>query len=433
MSRNVTHLQHTGRPVVIVDPFSSGDEWAPAFAARGSGAVAILSSPGIQDAYRTHPLRPEDFSAVHLWSDSLVDRLRTLDPLCVLPGAESGVEIADHLSALLTPQYANTPALAGARRDKGLMQAAVAAAGLPVIRSLATDDEQQAQEWLHDSGLAGRPLVLKPPKSGGTDGVVLVEAGTDWRPAFRRLLGGINALGAVNEAVLIQEYVTGTEFAVDTVSYDGAHTLCGIARYSKARHGHRIALYDRVEFVPHDARAHDRLVGYVHEVLNALGIRWGAAHTEVIMTADGPRFVECGARLHGGGQPELARLGSGSSQVDRLADAFTSGGTMEGDYRQTRTVMSVFLSSHVEGTLENTAAMKACSGLPSHFRTAMARSDGDAVPLTTDLFSILGMVVLAHEQREQVMADYRAVQRFAEQLCIRPTETANTVGASRDR
>ncbi|MFF5019728.1 ATP-grasp domain-containing protein [Streptomyces sp. NPDC001165] len=418
-------------PAVIVDPFTSGDEWAPAFAQRDVPAVAVISSEGARAAYSARGLRPDDFIEVHAWSPGLVERIRTLRPLCVLPGAESGVEIADRLSAELTPSLANDPALAGARRDKGLMQEAVAAAGLPVMRTLATDDAARVREWLRATGMEDRPLILKPPASAGTDGVTLVPAGADWRPAFDALLGRVNRLGDVNRTVVVQEYVTGTEFVVDTVSYAGRHTLCGIARYTKHTGDGVVARYDSVEFVPYDGVKHSSLVSYAYGVLDALGIRFGAGHIEIIMTANGPRLVECGARVHGGGQPELARLGSGSSQVDRLADAFcTDGQEMAGQYEQARTVLSVFLSAPAAGALENTAALARAATLSSHYCTNVNHADGDIVARTTDLFSTLGMIVLAHDRRSQVMSDYAAVRELERQVRVRTV--AAPQGASRD-
>lgn len=43
----------------------------------------------------------------------------------------------------------------------------------------------------------------------------------------------INGLGGVNEGALIQEFLDGTEYVVDTVSRGGVHRVCAIWEYDK--------------------------------------------------------------------------------------------------------------------------------------------------------------------------------------------------------
>ncbi|CAN0568388.1 unnamed protein product, partial [Laminaria digitata] len=43
----------------------------------------------------------------------------------------------------------------------------------------------------------------------------------------------VNGIGGVNEGALVQEYLDGTEYVVDTVSRGGVHRLCAIWEYDK--------------------------------------------------------------------------------------------------------------------------------------------------------------------------------------------------------
>jgi hypothetical protein len=118
-------------PAIIVDPYSSGAQLAPAFAARGVDTVAILSAPQPPSVYASS-YRPQDFLQVMIDDgdlETLVTRVRSLRPRCVLAGCESGVELAERLAPLVVPEVANVAALAGARRHKGQMADAVALSG----------------------------------------------------------------------------------------------------------------------------------------------------------------------------------------------------------------------------------------------------------------------------------------------------------------
>ncbi|MFD0382586.1 hypothetical protein ACFQ2B_09830 [Streptomyces stramineus] len=101
----------TGKPIVIVDPFSSGGLYASAFAAEGLTAVAVISYPEIPAAYAA-AFEPGDYTEVLTYDGdfgALVARLRALDPLGVLPGTEIAVEFADALAAEVTPAWPTTP------------------------------------------------------------------------------------------------------------------------------------------------------------------------------------------------------------------------------------------------------------------------------------------------------------------------------------
>jgi hypothetical protein len=53
------------------------------------------------------------------------------------------------------------------------------------------------------------------------------------KKGFDKINGAINGLGVVNEGVLIQEFLEGTEYVVDTVSRDGVSKVTAIWEYDK--------------------------------------------------------------------------------------------------------------------------------------------------------------------------------------------------------
>src|SRR4029450_9890186 len=117
-------------------------------------------------------------------------------------------------------------------------------------------------------------------------------AGQAWRPYFDQIYGTVNDLAIRNDAVLVQEFAEGTEYLVDSYSVDGRHGLVDVCRYTKVQRGDRIGIYDLVDFIEPDHPETLAVWPYIQRVLDAVGIRNGCAHTEVILTADGPRFLE---------------------------------------------------------------------------------------------------------------------------------------------
>lgn len=412
-------------PAVIVDPYSASSALAPGFTERGVPVIAVLNGSGPPPTLAP-TWRPGSFDVVHVhgteFGGDLARLARTVAgyrPRCIVPGNETGVELADALAAAVTPAQANVAGLASARCDKWHMARAIRAAGLPCLRQTCTDDMEVAQQWLRDTGLGEERLVVKPPKSFGTDNVHLVLPGQDWRAPFAAILGQVNVAGQRNEAVLLQEFASGTEYIVDSYSVRGRHGLVDVCRYTKASRGDRIGIYDCVDFLPPGDPAVAPLQDYTWQVLDALGIRNGAAHSEVMLTADGPRLLEVGARFAGAAHQELTRLATDDSQLDRTVRHWLDGAFRD-SYELLRHVRIAFLSAPRAGILRNVEVFDSAAGLRTVHAARVPHSSGDRVPETTDLFSTLGHVIFVGKQMAELEADYRAVKKMESNLRVDP-------------
>ncbi|MGX7826209.1 ATP-grasp domain-containing protein [Actinokineospora sp. 24-640] len=419
---------NTAATVVVVDPYSSGDQLAPALRAAGLVPVAVITSDPPPPIF-AGCVPTEDFARVVVHGPSVADtadRLRHLAPLAVVPGAESGVELADRLAALLTPALANDPARTDARRHKGAMGQAVAAAGLPCARQVCTGDPEEVAAWIARDGLAGVDLVMKPPKSAATDNVIRVRAGDDWRAAFHAVLDKRDKFGEINTEVVVQELLVGTEYVVDTVTADGVHTVVNICRYRKLDIGDHMAVYDYVEWLPSDTPGHDTLTAYTAAVLDAVGMRFGAAHNEIMLTADGPRLIEVNARLAGGGTPRFAREATGDSQVDRMVRYCAGDRDIPAGYDLHKTVWAVLFMARTGGIVRNAEEYERIRDLPSAHLCSVKVRNGDHVPVTRDLVDshTLGFAILSHESPEQVAADHAEIRRIEQRLRFDPIPPA---------
>lgn len=422
-------------PAVIVDPYSSGALLAPAFAARGIEVVAVLTAERPPDVY-AGSYRPADFP-IRMVATSDLDRLAgevaALGPRCVLAGCESGVELAEELAPRVVPQVSNVAALAAARRHKGAMAAAVAAAGLPGIAQICTSDPAQVAQWIHLSGLTGRDLVIKPPKSASTDGVTLVPGGQGWRSVFERLIGTTNRLGLRNDVLLVQEYATGTEYVVDTVSVAGRHTVTDVCRYAKITQNGHMAVYDTMEWIgPHEPEVAE-LVGYARRVLDAVGMRFGPAHIEIMLTSQGPRLIELGSRAHGGGQPEFCLNATGDSQIERTVRSFTEPTPVPDSYELRSHTMVVFHRVAADVVVTDIAPFAEIDSLASCLVSQRHVRTGDRLSTTKDLFGSLelGFVVLSHRNRDQVLRDYARIRELESIVFASSRPHAFPVGCSR--
>ena len=164
------------------------------------------------------------------------------------------------------------------------------------------------------------PLAILKPTRGAAS--MDVFAATDLQEAeasFRAIWnspshGGSDENDGSNSKVLVQEYLTGDEFAVDTVSLNGEHKVLAVWKYDKrAVNGQRAPVVyfstilqplfppDEEHTTENGEMAANYVVDYAIDVLNAVGLRDGPAHTEVKYDSQsnlGPVIVEVNARWH---------------------------------------------------------------------------------------------------------------------------------------
>ena len=404
------------RPVIIVDPLSSGIELAPAFKARGIPAIAVtFKSDWVGFGMK---VQTSDFVEIIPDQLNLVEVLRQYNPIAIIPGTEEGVPLAEHLTDTLTPGFANDPKKSLHRSHKALMQKALEEAGVPALKTLNASSENEVETWIKENELVDSSLIIKPPMSAGSDKVFHISAKENWKTAFNRVLTEPSKItGKVSETVVVQEQAIGTEFAVGTVSAKGKHYLAHLIKYNKTSSHDRKTVFDYVEFVPYSEVGHGELFDYTQKALGALGIRWGAAHTEIMLTEKGPRLIESGARMCGGPVVGFAREATGCSQADKLVEIYADGDVLTKKYSFKKSVVPVFLKSPAKGTISNVEALAEISKLPTLLNEYIWFKNGDLVPETVDYLTSIGIIALAGD-RERILLDYKKIRNMESKLVI---------------
>ncbi len=307
------------------------------------------------------------------WSGDIADMVEALhDVERVIAGSERGVNLADRLGeALGLP--GNGTRLSEARRDKARMIDQVGRHGIRVPRQIVSDSLVDIIAWIEKGG--HWPAVLKPRRAKGSNGVHLCASPEEAARAFHAVHGHVDRLGFHNETVLVQEFLVGREYVVDTVSHDGRHRLAALWAYGKPAPGFdSIGLLSTKELLPPDDALADMLLAFAVRVLDALEIRHGAGHCEIIVDGDGPALVEIGARLHGGPPAHLmCRAATGSSQLDLLVQSVLDpAGFLDNISRRytltSGTTMALLRDDDLRGQIEN---------LPSAQRIAWNAPPGD--------------------------------------------------------
>ena len=179
-----------------------------------------------------------------------------------------------------------------ARRNKYFMGEAVRAAGMRAVKQQLCRTSAELHDFLRTLTAVPFKCEVKPVQSAGSDDVFLCNHLDEAVIAFNRIAGKKNGLGIVNDGALVQEFLAGKEYVVDKVSCDGKHKLCAIWEYDKRPCNGAAFVYFGMKLMPADTEKSRALIEYADKVLDALDIKNGPSHMEVMWCTDGPCLVE---------------------------------------------------------------------------------------------------------------------------------------------
>lgn len=413
--------QNAGTPhkghVLIVDAVSSGALLAEALRRRGYNPVHVLSTPKM-DREIVESIHMDDFDVdkrfvYHENLERLVRETRHLNLAAVLPGGETGVNLADELAERLG-LVGNGTALTHQRRDKFLQIKACADAGIPVAQQALVST---LYDLYREAPALGLPLVLKPRDAAAGFQVAIESNPWAIAHAFYSTMTAENPLtGELIDKVLLQEYLDGKdEYVVDMAVHNGNAYITDVTLYKKIPFNGAPVVYESEDMLTLEKAQRLGLIDYALRVIAAVGIRNGAVHMEIKMTSKGPRLVEVGARMAGGEFPVMVERATGENPVDAVLDAYLDPDAFYARLQRPRKMLPgkiVYMLNSKTGILRDLPYLKTIEALPSFFRKKLnVRIDKRIVP-TTNFFNYPGQFELVHEDPAVVERDYQTIREL---------------------
>ncbi|MBV6701281.1 ATP-grasp domain-containing protein [Kitasatospora aureofaciens] len=226
---------------------------------------------------------------------ALVRALHERQPVArVFTQAEAAQAVAGHLAdALGLPgNGARTTRLL---HDKPALRALLNAEGIGPVPTLTNPGREELRDFVKTHGAA----VLKPTMGSGSLGVRKIGSVDEVDPAWAwREEFGLDEFMA-------EQLLVGEELSVETFSVGGRHRVVAVTGKDT---GGGVVELGHVVPAQINAEELDAVRELVTAVLDAAGLVDGPAHTEMILTADGPRVVEAHSRRGGDRINDLVRL-----------------------------------------------------------------------------------------------------------------------------
>ncbi|MEV4635911.1 ATP-grasp domain-containing protein [Actinoplanes sp. NPDC049548] len=413
-------MSHPRPVVVLVDAYTSGKYLLPEFTALGAEVVHVQSTSELMASMPEPDLSGYAARIVHDDLAKTVEQLLPYAPVRVLAGQEPGVLLADALSRELGLPM-NDPGRSEARRDKYEMIEALRDAGLHCADQFTSGDVEGIVDWLRQG--RGFPVVVKPRRSAAGDSVFICAGEAQVRAAVEAVLGSETIYGETNPQVLVQSFLPGTEYVVDMVTHGGRRYVCGVWEYSKRLLPSGRNIYDRERLLDPGEAPVPELTAYVDRALDALGVRFGPTHAEVILTPEGPALVEVGCRIAGNMHPGFHDHCAGANQatlsaleVLRPRDFLEryAGRHYDKRYEAVCCTTSTTLDGVVDHIDEQVVAEIA--GLDSVYRFDLKIAPGGRIRPTVDLYSSTMRVFMSAGTMPDIDRDYGRIEQLKDRV-----------------
>jgi biotin carboxylase len=316
-------------------------------------------------------------------------------------------EIAAHLGVPAMPLEA-----ARACTDKFLMRQKFADAPIKVSPDFAlVESEQDVRDFAAKFGF---PLILKPAHLAKSLLVTKSRSLEELLQNYERTAKNIDAVYAkyaprVKPKLVIEEFLEGPVHSVDADSNATPHVLDGVVDYQT---GYDIGYDDNFHYsrlLPSKLAQEDieRIREAATVGCQALGMKNSPAHVEIILTREGPRIVEIGAR-NGGYRERMYWLADG---LDIIGNAvhIALGEPLAIESSKNEPVAVLELFPKTPGIFDGIANEAELRALPSLEYLSIKAKPGNFVGKSSDGYKMCAIVVLHHQDFEQFQKDLEFV------------------------
>jgi len=195
--------------------------------------------------------------------------------------------------------------------NKAEMRAALQRDGVPIPKFFKVANEKEYQKAVKQFRV---PFIVKPADSSGSRGIFKVADITN-QELIDEAYNYSKSFSRVGD-VVVEEYMSGPEVSVETLSIDGTCHVIQITDKLTTGAPHYVEM-GHSQPTRHSNEIVEKISEVAKAANKAIGIKNGPSHTEIIVTNEGPKIVELGARLGGDNiTTHLVPLSTGVNMVE---------------------------------------------------------------------------------------------------------------------
>ncbi|MBV7262662.1 ATP-grasp domain-containing protein [Photobacterium sp. WH77] len=398
--------------IVIIDGFSSGSYYPELFKNLGYKIAHVQTKLDMPIYF----IRMQNLSLYDkkFFKDdvSLFEFLESEPVQNFIAGSDPAVEYTDFLQNKYLPEKANDYD-SEVRINKFCTHEKLRNSDIRSIRQRLVHNEDELM--LFADNLGHQNLVLKPVVGTGVNHTACFDNQIVASDFLVKVVGGKNIYGNIIDSLLVQERIIGQEFIVNTVSSFGEHHVVEIWKVRRENMGVPLLDYMTLENIK-DTK-YQMLIEYSKQCLDALGIKFGPSHLELMIDQDGPVLIEINSRLHGGICPVLFNATVGSNHINESVKCYHLG--RDYDYEpmdHQLNMMRVSLRSNVEGKISRDLNESDFSFINSSFSVKSSLTGRDSIQKTFSVGTSPGTIFMAAGTVRELNDNYYKIRHLEQNV-----------------
>lgn len=242
--------------------------------------------------------------------DEILDKCREIgiDGICTIASDLAAITVNYVANAM--GLISNSPECTFVTTNKHAMRERFSQCGVPSPKSIEISEVQSIDVPFD------YPVIVKPVDRSGSRGITKVLSKQDLPEAIENAMEQ-----SFCKRILVEEFVTGDEFSVESISWEGKHTVIAFTRkYTTGAPGFIETGHMEPAFDASESVLMARIASVITDALTSLGIEYGASHSEIKIDDSGEiKLIEIGART-GGDMigSTLVRLSTGVDLVEQV-------------------------------------------------------------------------------------------------------------------
>lgn len=355
---------------------------------------------------------PETLRA-HESYEKTLEMIKEYDPILIIPGNDDAIDWATRMGYELGLP-SNNPENIKKMTDKQHMQEALKNSNLRYIKSKVINSFEEAEKFV--SQLDKPQAVVKPSYSTSTMGVCICKNSNEIRDAISYNMDMFSNNEDVD--ILIQEFIGGEEYIIDSVCCKGHNRVIAAFHYKKDIVEGRGAVYDYAESIDSTHPHFSELEEYNDKVISAIGLEYGVTHAEYKIDENGPVLIEINCRVAGPSQ-RYSLLDSvwGEHQTATCIESYLnpekciekSGKPLE---RLSYYIIKIIII-YEDIKVKKSNIEEVFKDLES-YQYAISFGDNRAYPKSIDLSTAGGFVFLTNKDEDKLLEDLKTTKRIEE-------------------
>ena len=286
--------------------------------------------------------------------------------------------------------------------NKAVMREALQKGNVPIPKFFKVTNEKEYREAV--SNFAA-PFIVKPADNSGSRGIYLVSNIEDAESIS--VAYSYSHSCSRNGDLVVEEYMIGPEVSVETLTVNGECNVIQITDKITTGAPHFVEMgHTQPSQLPENTK---QKVAQLAKLANrAIGIINGPSHTEIIVTNEGPKIVELGARL--GGDCITTHLVPLSTGVDMVECCIKIALGETPDISPTlNKVSAIRYFTQNRGTIKKVNGIEEAKHLNGVKQISMVHAIGETVEEINSSSDRIGFVVMQSDSIENIEALYNDV------------------------